>query len=125
MHQIRLPLWGFVTLLLAVTLATYFLPLLATEGGFQHLSQAQYVGAIIPVGLVFGITAATRPADPTVVARVTSQDETTGVPTVVAGEAARYETDSTLGKNLTLSQLVDPHATRLGRHDGEPTTEGQ
>lgn len=108
----RLPLWAYIVLLVIVTEASYFIGVIPAEGSFGDLTTNQWLGALLPLGLVFGVTAAVRPADPAVVARVVSKDDTTGTPTVVAGEAARYETGSTVSKSLTLSQLVDPHATR-------------
>jgi hypothetical protein len=114
--QVKMPLWLQITLTLVVGACVFLVGAIPAQGDLGDVEFVQWLLLVVFLGGLMGITVTTRP-DPTVVARVSDSGSLT------AGEAARYTTGSTVTNDMTLRQLVDPHATRLGRHEGEPVVD--
>lgn len=109
--QPRMPVWLQILLTLVVGACVFLVGALPADGDLGDVTFVQWLLLVVFLGGLMGITIAPTP-DPAVVARV----DRSGV--VLAGEAARYETGTTVSKSTTLATLVDPHATR-----SDPTPE--
>ncbi|TDE02823.1 hypothetical protein [Jiangella asiatica] len=99
---IVLPKWLYIALFVAVILASYFVGVVPAEGGFDDLTTVQWLGAVIALGVGLGVSAATRPADPSVLARVD------GAGNFRAGEAAAAPTGAVVANEVTVERLVEP-----------------
>lgn len=99
---ITLPKWLYTVLFVLVILASYLVGVVPAEGGFDDLTVSQWLGAVIALGVGLGVSAATRPADSSVVARVDSAG------TFRAGEAAAAPTGHIVANEATVERLVEP-----------------
>jgi hypothetical protein len=99
---IVLPKWAYIVLFVAVILASYFVGVVPAEGGFDDLTVSQWLGAVIALGVGLGVSAATRPADSSVLARVDSAGN------YRAGEASALPTGRIVTNEVTVERLVEP-----------------
>lgn len=94
-----MPQWVQSALFGAVTLASYFMGVIPSEGGFAALTVNQWLGAVVCLGAAFGIGQATRANDPHVVARTNGHG-------YQAGEASNLPTGQHVEADKTLDELA-------------------
>lgn len=109
MTPIRIPLWLQSILIVVLAEATYFSGMLTEEQSltqaFSNLTASQVMGAIIVLCTALGISAGTRPQDPSVLVRYNGHG-------YEAGEASRLETGTVLSpqRDLDSLEVKDPHS---------------
>lgn len=109
MTVIRIPLWLQSLLVVVLAEATYFSGIVTEEESlaeaFGSLTASQVMGAVVTLCIAMGVTATTRPQDPSVLVRYNGHG-------YEAGEASRLENGTVLDpqRNLDSLEVKDPHS---------------